>query len=161
MLALADPIIIFSYEVLHTLPSSIIYVILSYIMLLSILERRVIKKYNIIFVAPVFAIIFMSMVSIKIEESTLKFLIVLIHFIIFSLVLKLYSFNQTNKGTFNLFYIVLLFYELTLILKFTIITFGFANATANFIITTFFQVAFGLFFSVFRADNPRLVFKLR
>ncbi|MDH7606067.1 MAG: hypothetical protein QHH13_14300, partial [Melioribacter sp.] len=59
----------------------------------------------------------------------------------------------------NAFYIVLLFYELTLITKFLIILFNTEDATAYFIITTIFQITFGLFFSIFREDKTSIALK--
>jgi hypothetical protein len=37
------------------------------------------------------------------------------------------------------------------------VAFGFTNATAYFIITSIFQISFGLFFSIVRGDRARVV----
>lgn len=161
MLAVMDPMVMIIYELLGTLSSSGIFVLFSYVILLSILERSVVIKYFIIFAAPVAAILLAGYATDFVDENTWKFLLILLHFLIFSIILKLYALKQVKEGTLNWFYVVLLFYELTLIFKFVVITLGFSNAAGYFIITTFVQLAFGLFFSIFREDNPGIISKLR
>jgi hypothetical protein len=160
MLALMDPLILFFYQIANIQISTTIFTLLSYVILLSLLERRTLEKYIIIFLAPVFAILVTSLTTNFLNEETWRFLIILIHFMIFSMILKLYAFKQTREGKLSIFYIVLLFYELTLLFKFVVVTLGFANATGYFIITSFVQIAFGLFFSIVREDNARLIIKL-
>ena len=155
-----DPLILLFYQITNSHLSSSIFALLSYISLLSLLERRTLEKYIIVFLAPVFAILVSSLTTNFLNQDTWRFLIILIHFMIFSIILKLYAFKQTSEGKLSIFYIVLLFYELTLIFKFVVVTLGFANATGYFIITTLVQIAFGLFFSIVREDNTRLIIKL-
>lgn len=80
--------------------------------------------------------------------------------ILLLLVLKKFAEMSIEKNAYSLFYIVLIFYFLTLILKYISIFIGTEHAVEYFIITTIFQILFGLFFSVFREDDSRLLVKL-
>lgn len=79
---------------------------------------------------------------------------------LFIIVLKLFAEQSIAKKSLNLFYVILLFYYLTVILKILIVIIGTPHANEYFIITTIFQILFGLFFSIFREDDPRLLVKL-
>ena len=160
MLALMDPLILIIYEFSGLQFSNSIFTLFSYVILLSLLERQALNKYLIIFLTPGVAILVGALATNYLSQETWRFLIILIHFMIFSIILKLYAFKQTSEGTLSIFYIVLLFYELTLLFKFAVVTLGFANATGYFIITSFVQIVFGLFFSIVREDNTRFVIKL-
>lgn len=161
VLAIGDPINYISYSLIGINPANSIFLYMSYIMLISILEKRVIKKHFVIFVIPFLFMITTNLFTDIMDGNALKLAFILIHSLIFSLILKQYAFNQSEKGTINWFFLVLLFYELTVIFKFVGVTFEFINAAGYFIFTTLFQIAFGLFFSVFRADDQRIVSKLR
>lgn len=161
VLAIGDPIVFTSVFLTGDNPSHALFVYMSYVMLISILEKRVIKKHLIIFVIPFLFMILTNVFTDIMDGNALRMTFILIHSLIFSIILKLYAFNQSEKGTINWFYILLLFYELTVIFKFVGVTFEFANATSYFIITTLFQIAFGLFFSIFKADDQRIISKLR
>lgn len=76
------------------------------------------------------------------------------------ILLKIFAENNIAKKSLNLFYIILLFYFLTVILKILIVIIGTPHAQEYFIITSIFQLAFGLFFSIFREDDSRLHIKL-
>ncbi|MDP2036084.1 MAG: hypothetical protein Q8L04_01780, partial [Ignavibacteria bacterium] len=65
------------------------------------------------------------------------------------------TYVETKK--LNIFYLMLVFYMLTVILKFFNLLFGFADASAFFIITTIAQIIFGLFFSFVREDGSGIV----
>ena len=61
----------------------------------------------------------------------------------------------------NLFVIILIFYEITLIAKFLNNLTGFTNDYYYYVITSIFEIAFGIFFIIFKADNKFLVFQLK
>ena len=160
ILAVSDPINLFVIFILKLNPYESTFVYLSYLLFISILENRVIKKYWLVLFTPLVVIIITSLSSNLLDTNSAKLVFLLLHTLIFSIILRLFATKQSENGEIHLFLIVLLFYELTIILKVVGITFGFENATANYIITTIFQIAFGLFFSIFRKDNTRLIFKL-
>ncbi len=160
ILALSDPINLIVFFLFRLNPFDTIVVYSSYLLFLSILEKRNVKKYWVVFTIPLIAMIIIDITTPWIEADTIKFLFIMLHIVIFSLILRIYAFDQSEKGIVNWFYIVLLFYELTVISKFIAITIGIDNATGYFIVTTFVQIAFGLFFSIFREDDPRLISQL-
>lgn len=65
-----------------------------------------------------------------------------------------------NSGYVNFFHIVLVFYMLTSILKFWNLHIQFDTGIVFFFVTGVFQIFVGLFFSVYRENNPKLLLKI-
>lgn len=160
ILGLIDPIAFISLTVFKFLIPNGFHMIFSYFLLVSLLDKNVIKKYFLVFLIPLAILLVAGLTTDLLDEQTWIFLMIFVHFLIFSVILKLYALNQTSTGFISIFYLVLLFYELTLIFKFIVVTLGFENATGYYIITTIVQIAMGLFFSIVREDNTKLVIKL-
>ncbi|MEG8947967.1 hypothetical protein [Rosettibacter firmus] len=89
------------------------------------------------------------------------FIYILLHWFIFINFLKEFIINAVSMNSINIFYLVLMFYELTIITKILNLVLGFSDATAFYFITSIFQIAFGLFFSIFREDKTRIALKSR
>jgi hypothetical protein len=143
---------------LHMNLSGIIYSIATYLMIVSLLDSKVVKK-NRIAILVIFAAILI--INVFIEEASFYYSVfILNYFIITFIVLKNFIVVYVDTRTMNLFLVVLVFYLSTTLLKLFNILIGFADATAFFFITSIAQIAFGLFFSIFREDNKRLVLQL-
>jgi hypothetical protein len=69
--------------------------------------------------------------------------------------LAIVPFFRTNK--LNIFYIVLIFYELTLLTK-VLNLFSFSlNSMAEYDLTNLFEIMIGVFFLIYREDEPKLI----
>lgn len=157
ILALADPISI-TITLFIRKPIHFYFPLVSIILLLSIINYKdifIIRRNLFIYFITIIAIV----ISLFFVHS--KLLVVLIHFIISIIFIKEFIVKYVFEREFNFYYVVLIFYEFTIILKFFNVYLGFSNATAFFIITTIFQIAFGLFFSIFREDKTRIALKSR
>ena len=118
------------------------------------LKRKVIFVY-------ILALILISVIFWQYANLTIKLTVLIAQIIVLLLlVLKKFAEMSIEKNAYSLFYIVLIFYFLTLILKYISIFIGTEHAVEYFIVTTIFQILFGLFFSIFREDDPRLLVKL-
>lgn len=89
-------------------------------------------------------------------EKVNVFILAFLNLAIFVLLLKEFIVESVQNKSINFFYVVLLFYILTNILKLTNCFIGLTDAVGQYIITTIFQAVAGLFFTVFRSDNPRI-----
>ncbi len=138
--------------------SGIIHSVATYLMIISLLENTVVKK-NRIAILLIFTVVLTFNIFIK-EVSFYYSLIIINYFIITFIVLKNFIVTYVDTRIMNLFLIVLLFYLSTTLLKLFNILIGFADATAFFFITSIAQIAFGLFFSIFRENNKRLMVQL-
>jgi hypothetical protein len=107
-----------------------------------------------------FAAIITILLWLFFNQNVKLFLIVAQVILMLLLIIKKFAEYSIENKAYNIFYILVIFYFLTLILKFLTIFIGTEYATEYFIITTIFQILFGLFFSVFREDDPRLFVKL-
>jgi len=67
-----------------------------------------------------------------------------------------------QRQVINFFYLVLAFYEFTILLKFLNFLFVLnIDAHTYFYITTGFELLVGIFFTTFREESPKLVYKLK
>jgi hypothetical protein len=73
-----------------------------------------------------------------------------IMFLIMFVFLKIFIIDFVENAKVNFFYLLLVFYMLTLVLKHFNFLFDFADATAFYIITSIAQIFFGLYFSIIR-----------
>ncbi|MGD8778827.1 MAG: hypothetical protein PVH88_07675 [Ignavibacteria bacterium] len=87
-------------------------------------------------------------------------ILIIIHSIIFFKVFIFFLKQNVYESSINIFYVALLFYELTNILKVSNIMVGIDNAIANFILTSLFQILFGIYFSLFKDDHPKNFIKI-
>ncbi len=153
LLAITDPLNLLLIYLGNNQP--FILPITSYLMIVSVLEKSFVKKYKYLFTTGFLLITIISIININ---RTIYFSIVLINSITILLIfLKNFILIYVDSKKINLFLVVLIFYISTNLSKFLNVLVGFSDATAFFIITSIAQIAFGLFFSIFREDNPRLL----
>lgn len=159
VLAILDPIAISLGYITKTAFPLLGYVLLNYVMLLSIWSNSFFNKNRILLLAIIPFVILLEFLF-NFQNVNL-FTIAFLFFMMFSYVLHSFITKVVQTMEINLFTIILLFYLLTVVLKFTIILLGITDATAYFIITSIFQAIIGLYFSIFKEDNSRFIFKLR
>jgi hypothetical protein len=151
ILACIDPISLIYFWVTKTSLPSWVYILFMYLLICSIYTESTLKKYRYIFI--LLPLGFMLTISFQSKISYNAIMILEFVALLLSFLLELIVF-YVNKKKLNVFYLVLVFYILTNILKYFNIIIGFADAFAFFVITTIAQIAFGLFFSIVREDKP-------
>ncbi len=154
ILALADPITHFLRQFSIYNPSYYFYVFISFLLIVSLQDKNFIIKAKFFWLT----IFILSIIGFFLDISNNSQLLLLLftNSVILFILLRNYIVEFVTKKN-NLFLLFLVIYQLTIISKFLNLLLGFADATAFFIITSIFQIAFGLFFSIFREDNPKLV----
>ncbi len=158
ILAVSDTLNVSIYYFFNKNFSGFIFSISTFLMIISLFERTTIIKSRLPIVLILIAIL---VANIFITEPNFYYTIFIInYFTIAFIILKRFIVTYVDNRIMNLFLIVLLFYLSTTLLKLFNIIIGFADATAFFIITTIVQIAFGLFFSIFRENNKRLMVQL-
>lgn len=130
------------------------YVPFSFLAYIGLLDFRYIKKYWVILV-----ILFLVVCTISLKYNLITICVIIIHFIILLEFLKEFIIPFIRNNVISIFILVLIFYEITLVAKYLNYLTGFTNGYYYFIITTFFEIAFGIFFIIFKADNKRLIFQ--
>ncbi|MFA3782279.1 hypothetical protein ABRY23_04360 [Melioribacteraceae bacterium 4301-Me] len=124
-------------------------------MVISLLDIATLRKNKLGLVLYLLVIVYIGFLTS--EENVRRYVVVLNYFIIIFIILKDFIVAFVNDKKINLFLLMLIFYLFTSLLKMFNLIIGFTDAIAFFYITTFFQILFGFFFSIFREDNPKVV----
>lgn len=152
ILAFMDPInLFFLFIVKSAVFQSQIIILLNYCLLLSIIEKNLLRKYWIWFFIITLILFFPTIFHFTGNE--IIFVYIVLQLGIALIILKNLITNYVLVGKLSLFLLVFLLYQFTTITKLSNLLFGFADAFAFFIFTTIVQIIFGLFFSVFTEND--------
>ncbi len=125
-----------------------------YLLVVSVLSEELLKKFKYAFIAiPLLFSLIIPLMTTKYYH----FLFICMDLVILFVFLRWLITSYVDKKKLNIFYLMLVFYILTVILKFFNLLIGFADASAFFIITSIAQIIFGLFFSIVREDKSGIV----
>jgi hypothetical protein len=157
-IALMDPISIFLHQVHAISFTNLVYLAGSLLALFSLLPKAFIKRHLpmlllfLILVLFIFGQKFIPLFSEQGDSVAFQLLLVLIHMSILMIFIQRFILRYTANKRFTLFLLILIFYELTSILKIFNVMLGLADAVAFFVITTIAQSLFGLYFSIVREN---------
>lgn len=158
VIALGDPITIL-LSILFNInlgPFSPLFTsfVLALVVLFSIKEPN-----NIIFYIIFYCVcLFLPLLSVNYKYY--YFSMIVLHVFIFYQILIFFIKNNISEKSINIFYIIFLLYELLNIFKVSNLVIGVTNAYEYHALTSIFQVALGLYFSIFRENSPRNFIKL-
>lgn len=139
---------------------SYLYIIVSLCLYVSLQQMEYLKRKKILFLG--FGIVIVALSFIKIGLGFTIFLLSFLHLMIIFRILYLFVMVVAQKQAINFFYLVLAFYEFTIILKFLNFLFELkVEAETYFYITTGFELLVGIFFTTFREDSQKLAYKLK
>lgn len=134
------------------------YILSSLFLILALQSKEFVIKYR-YYLIPIVSVIFY--LGIIYHSTWSVYILLSLHIIILIRILYLFVIDVGNNLRLNLFYVFLLFYEITVISKFLNILFNLVDGAMYFNITTAFEIFIGLFFLFFRYDNSRIVFQLK
>ncbi len=132
------------------------YAPFSFLALIALQDIKFIKKYWV-----VITILFLGVCYINLNNNMMGTFVSIIHFFILLIFLKELIMTFVTKNLVKIFLIILIFYEIMTVAKFLNYLTGFTNAYIYFIITSIFEITFGLFFIIFKSDDKRLIFQLK
>ena len=137
---------------------------LTFLSLCALLNVRHMRKYKII-LAILFIITCIFSLDINIigipEFQRMGMSISIIHLLILYIFIKELFITSEKNHAINLFLVVLVFYEITVVTKFLNYLTGFTNDYFYYSITNVFEILFAIFFIVFKADNSRLILQFK
>ena len=156
ILALADPIAMLCVAVFNIQPT-IIHAIAGISLFYSIdtINHQFSKLWLL------YMLIAISFVIALLMLSNPLFLILIFHFLILILFIKKLMVKMYQLGNFNWFYLVLIFYEITVILKVIVFLSGANIGILHFYLTLAFQFLIALFFTIFREESQVLKIQLK
>ena len=157
--AFADPISVIITTQIHyvsNIPRTQIF--LSFLLMLSVLWSVKNKKSIKILLAVVLSLVLFSFFS----NRTLAYsIMILIHVIItFFFIKRTFAFTA-NSGKVNIFHLILLLEEISIILKTSTILISLKPGISYFIATNAFEILIALFFIMYKEDNDKLFIDLR
>ena len=149
ILAVADPVMLLLtkfllFQVTRT------NLIITYLLILSLLNRNRVKKNWII--ALIFLLVLLTAAIDLTLEDVYRIKIILSSIILF-IILKDSLLDFNKKHTIQLFYLVFILYEITIIIKFIFAATRTHTGTVYFYTTGFFEIFIGLFFCFFNKKN--------
>ena len=156
ILALSDPINIFCVSFIGV-TQGWVHSVAGLLLVYSVgYNNNEFRKYLILNI-----IVILVFLSILIVLSNLRYLILATHMMILAKFLKIAFVQLHNNSKLNLFYLALIFYEITIVINFIDLITGVSIGITFFYIILAFQIILAIFFTIFREENPMLNFKLR
>lgn len=158
VLALGDPIAfslgaVFKFNIGPIAPL-ILSFIFAFVVLYKVSDKKPAKINHILYLLCLLVPLFST--NFRIYYTSM----VILHISVFYQVLIFFIKKNINEKAVNLFYIVFLLYELLNIFKIGNLVIGIINAYEYHVLTSIFQVALGLYFSIFREDSSKNLIKL-
>lgn len=157
-LALMDPLTLFLRIFLNS-NSNYFYIPLSYLAFVSLFDFSIIKKARSIFII-IFLIVCISNFSDYMADRFF-FYMSLIHIMILLYFIKEFMVSFLKSKIFNVFILLLIFYELTIVTKNLNLIAGFTDAQIYHFISSIFEILIGLFFCFFKTDNRRFILQFK
>ena len=157
ILGLMDPLTRFISTYLNLMQPGVLYSVGSLLLFFSI-ENTIqdFLKSRIMNLLLVVGCLIGIMLIQKLEILVALLQVLILYKFIKILVIKLY-----NLGELNLFYLVLIFYELSVIINLIVIASGTETDIKVFIATLSFQILVAIFFTIFREDSEKLTIQAK
>ena len=126
--------------------------ILSVFSLVSVLEKKIIRK-----IWPLAMLFFLCAYGWFFGIITNNIIFICIQSLILGIFIKQFILTLFDKKVLNIFILLLVFYEITVITKtFNLIT-GFTDANFYYVITSIFDFFIGIFFCIFKENSKRML----
>jgi hypothetical protein len=154
ILAFADPLAIFLAPFLD-IDNSVIHSTTSILQFYSVIPIIFIKKY---LKAGIGIIVLFLILLFTVKN--LIFIILFIHSVILYIFLNRVTLSIYKTSELNIFILILIFYEISLIVNFIVFISNTNLGIIFFYLTVSFQILVAIFFTIFRDDSPHLKIKL-
>ncbi len=151
ILALSDPMVMLSVAVLKVQPT-LIHSIAGIFLLYSI--DTVKQEFERLWLLNLMIVV--TFIIALLLLSNLLILVLILHFLILIVFIKKLMLKLHQLSEFNWFYLVLIFYEITVILKVIVFISGTEIGILYFYLTLAFQFLVAIFFTIFREESPLL-----
>lgn len=155
ILGISDPLTIFALKVFHLHPG-ILFTIIAPILFYCInIDRQ--KKISI---NSIEIFVFLLTLVLLLTVSNNDVIMLIIHTLILIRVLYKILIELHHKQIVNVFHVVLAFYMTTSVASLLIYLNGDHKAIILFYINLAFQILIAIFFSIYREDNPKLIYSV-
>jgi len=155
ILALSDPVNLLSVTLIG-IPYYFIHSIAGLLLLYSFDSIEYVKKYliaNIIFILSFFLFLFLL--------NNLLYVILTLHLLILYRFIRQALINTYSKNELNIFLFLLVFYEISIVVKTIVFVSGTNLGIVFFYLTLLFEILVAIFYTIFREDSSPLMLKFR
>lgn len=156
ILALSDPLAIACVAVFKIQPT-VIHAIAAICLFYSIDTVR----HEFIRLWMLNLIIIITFIILLLLQSIPLFLILIFHFLVLYVFIKKLMIKLYQFGELNWFYMVLIFYEITALVKLIVLISGAEIGIVYYFLTVTFQFLIAIFFTIFREESSFLRLRLR
>jgi hypothetical protein len=153
-MAFSDPIQMLITHNNFKMPSNF-YTTFSYIILATLLWSKKSPKLNYLLIAGAPVIFILTSMVFKFTYDSDKLFFFGLQIIILFIFIKKFIMDYASYAKINIFQLVLIFFQLTIVSKIALFILGTPNALAFYIITSSISIAFGLYFSIYREDKTK------
>jgi hypothetical protein len=150
ILALLDPLTLALSLLIHIHPLYL-FLFAGIALLFSLQNSKVNFYFSII---PLVLLSVILIYYLTLDE--IKICIAIIHIVIMLFILKEAILRSIKGNALDIFYFILMLYEITIILKFVSLAFNINLGIYYFHFTTIVEIIFAIFFSLFRDDDKRI-----
>lgn len=155
-LGLADPIAIIAGKTFHLVFAQL-YVPLDILFFFSVIEYKKITFYKILFYIVIVGLGFYSFIHFW-EYGSFFFTAIL--FLVLVILIRQSFLFVIEKGCINIFHVVLIFYQALNVFKSLSLLIYFSTGVWFFFMSTTIQIFIGVFFALYREDDPRFLIRV-
>lgn len=156
ILALADPVSIIAARNFHIV-SAQFYVPFNTLFFFSVIEYKKITATKILFYLIIIGLGYFSFIHYWEYGS---FFITAMLFLVLVVIVKQSFQFVIEKGSINIFHVGLVFYQAVSVFKFLNLLLFFSTGIWFFFISSILQFFLGIFFAIYREDDPRLLIRV-
>ncbi len=157
ILGLTDPVSFIAAKSFHTTSAQKFYVFFDILFFFSVIEYKKITALKILFYL---AIIGLGYFSFTHYWEYGDFFITAILFLVLIILLRQSFQFVIKKGCINIFHVGLVFYQALSVFKFLNLLLFFSTGIWFFFLSTAVQILLGVFFAMYREDDPRFLIRV-
>jgi hypothetical protein len=155
-LALADPFSLVVGRSFHLVLAQL-YVPTTILCFFAVIDYKRISVYNSLFYLIIVVLGYFSFI--QFWEYSLLYITVMLFLVLILFAKQSFQF-VIEKGSINVFHVVLVFYQAMNVLKFFYLIQYFSTGLWFYYISSVLQIFIGIFFALYREDNPKLLIKI-
>jgi hypothetical protein len=131
----------------------------SFLLPLCLLDRNRKSVFDYIYIAS--AILIIGVIIPEHRISMMMLTLIMLHLFIFTIFLKDFVWETVTNKAFDLYFIMLIIYELSILVRLFYAANGSSMGLYYYVVLTILEIFIGIFFTIFRENNPRLQIQLK
>ncbi len=131
----------------------------SFLLPLCLFDRN--RKSAFDYVYIIISILIMAVIIPEHKIALLVITLIILHLFIFTVFLKDFVWETVTNNSFNLYFVMLIIYELSILVRLFYAANGTSMGLYYYVVLTILEIVIGIFFTIFRENNPKLKIQLK